>query len=152
MRINEIIKTIREDEDLDELYDIINGLTPDDVGEERSGQYVLKFEGFTEECVLDAQHRCQLPDGDPRKLNAYDDVYDEVYNDWKKEMGSDPIDYGEEWWYEDMPILWAIYKVDEITEAKKKKSLRNTNPCWKGYKPVGTKEKNGKTVPNCVPK
>jgi hypothetical protein len=25
------------------------------------------------------------------------------------------------------------------------------NPCWKGYKPVGTKIKNGKTVPNCVP-
>jgi len=31
-------------------------------------------------------------------------------------------------------------------------SLRTDNPCWKGYKPVGTKEKNGKTVPNCVPK
>lgn len=26
------------------------------------------------------------------------------------------------------------------------------NPCWKGYKPVGTKTKKGKTVPNCVPK
>lgn len=26
------------------------------------------------------------------------------------------------------------------------------NPCWKGYRPVGTKKKNGKTVPNCVPK
>jgi len=25
------------------------------------------------------------------------------------------------------------------------------NPCWKGYKPVGTKKKNGRTVPNCVP-
>jgi len=25
------------------------------------------------------------------------------------------------------------------------------NPCWDGYKPVGTKKKNGKTVPNCVP-
>lgn len=25
------------------------------------------------------------------------------------------------------------------------------NPCWKGYKPVGTKKKAGKTVPNCVP-
>lgn len=25
------------------------------------------------------------------------------------------------------------------------------NPCWKGYEPVGTKKKNGKTVPNCVP-
>jgi hypothetical protein len=26
------------------------------------------------------------------------------------------------------------------------------NPCWKGYEMVGTKKKNGKTVPNCVPK
>jgi len=26
------------------------------------------------------------------------------------------------------------------------------NPCWTGYHPVGTKKKNGKTVPNCVPK
>jgi hypothetical protein len=25
------------------------------------------------------------------------------------------------------------------------------NPCWKGYHPVGTKKKNGQTVPNCVP-
>lgn len=23
--------------------------------------------------------------------------------------------------------------------------------CWKGYTAVGTKEKNGRTVPNCVP-
>ena len=26
------------------------------------------------------------------------------------------------------------------------------NPCWKGYQMVGTKEKNGREVPNCVPK
>lgn len=25
-------------------------------------------------------------------------------------------------------------------------------PCWKGYEMVGTKTKNGKAVPNCVPK
>lgn len=25
------------------------------------------------------------------------------------------------------------------------------NPCWDGYEMVGTKEKNGKQVPNCVP-
>jgi hypothetical protein len=31
-------------------------------------------------------------------------------------------------------------------------NLRTDNPCWKGYKPVGTKKKSGKTVPNCVPK
>ena len=25
------------------------------------------------------------------------------------------------------------------------------NPCWKGYEMIGTKMKNGKEVPNCVP-
>jgi len=40
-----------------------------------------------------------------------------------------------------------------IKEANaKKRSLKNSNPCWDGYKPVGTKKKNGRTVPNCVPK
>lgn len=35
----------------------------------------------------------------------------------------------------------------------KKPSLKNPedNPCWKGYEPVGTKTKDGKEVPNCVP-
>lgn len=31
---------------------------------------------------------------------------------------------------------------DFITEKK--------NPCWKGYKQIGTKNKNGRKVPNCV--
>lgn len=25
------------------------------------------------------------------------------------------------------------------------------NPCWKGYKMAGMKDKNGKKVPNCIP-
>jgi hypothetical protein len=37
-------------------------------------------------------------------------------------------------------------------QESKKKTLRNSNPCWDNYKPVGTKQKNGRTVPNCVPK
>lgn len=41
---------------------------------------------------------------------------------------------------------------DYFALEEAKKTLKNSNPCWKGYKPVGTKEKNGKTVPNCVPK
>lgn len=28
--------------------------------------------------------------------------------------------------------------------------LEQKNPCWKGYKQIGTKDKNGKPVPNCV--
>ena len=37
---------------------------------------------------------------------------------------------------------------NDLTEGLKNPK---DNPCWKGYKPVGTKEKGGKTVPNCVP-
>lgn len=25
------------------------------------------------------------------------------------------------------------------------------DPCWKGYKQLGMKKKNGKQVPNCIP-
>lgn len=40
-----------------------------------------------------------------------------------------------------------------IKEANaKKRTLKNSNPCWDGYKPVGTKKKGSRTVPNCVPK
>ncbi len=43
-----------------------------------------------------------------------------------------------------------IQQVEQALEEAKK-TLRNSNPCWKGYKPVGTKKKGGRTVPNCVP-
>ena len=38
-------------------------------------------------------------------------------------------------------------KNKDLKEAKKKK-----DPCWKGYRQVGMKKKDGKEVPNCVPK
>jgi hypothetical protein len=38
-----------------------------------------------------------------------------------------------------------------IREIFQEASLKSKNPCWKGYHPVGTKKKAGKTVPNCVP-
>jgi hypothetical protein len=34
----------------------------------------------------------------------------------------------------------------------KKNIMENPNPCWKGYEMVGMKMKDGKEVPNCVPK
>ena len=30
-------------------------------------------------------------------------------------------------------------------------SIKEESPCWKGYKQVGMKDKNGRQVPNCVP-
>ena len=46
------------------------------------------------------------------------------------------------------PDTWIKEK---STMKESKKSLRTSNPCWKGYKPVGTKMKKGRKVPNCVP-
>jgi hypothetical protein len=52
----------------------------------------------------------------------------------------------------------------KITESQMKLIMKNIinedgkmkggakDPCWKGYEMVGTKKKNGKEVPNCVPK
>jgi hypothetical protein len=40
-------------------------------------------------------------------------------------------------------------KTIDITEAKK---MKGEDPCWKDYEMVGHKMKNGKKVPNCVPK
>jgi hypothetical protein len=37
----------------------------------------------------------------------------------------------------------------KIAEAKK---MKGEDPCWDDYKMIGTKMKNGKEVPNCVPK
>jgi hypothetical protein len=31
-------------------------------------------------------------------------------------------------------------------------NINEENPCWKGYEQIGMKTKNGKEVPNCVPK
>jgi len=35
-----------------------------------------------------------------------------------------------------------------INENKK---MKEPDPCWKGYKMIGKKKKDGKEVPNCVP-
>ena len=45
----------------------------------------------------------------------------------------------------------AIAKKKKQGVAETEKTLKNSNPWWKGYKPVGTKKKGGRTVPNCVP-
>lgn len=41
---------------------------------------------------------------------------------------------------------------DKSKERKKEWFEEGDDPCWKDYKQVGTKKKNGRTVPNCVPR
>ena len=37
------------------------------------------------------------------------------------------------------------------TATKKTATKKSADPCWEGYEKVGSKKKNGKSVPNCVP-
>ena len=43
-------------------------------------------------------------------------------------------------------LSFSEFSTDNSNTISEKKG-----PCWKGYKQVGTKIKNGKMVPNCVP-
>ena len=41
-------------------------------------------------------------------------------------------------------------KKEEKPEVKEE-TMKGKDPCWSGYKMLGTKNKNGKQVPNCIP-
>lgn len=43
--------------------------------------------------------------------------------------------------------------IREVIRTKlSEKKMKGEDPCWKGYEMVGKKKKNGREVPNCVPK
>jgi hypothetical protein len=77
----------------------------------------------------------------------YDILYGwgvEDYNNWDKIES-----------YKNIPpenIKNIMDGLKDTYEYEKSKSINESkSPCWDGYKKVGTKEKNGKTVNNCVP-
>lgn len=48
--------------------------------------------------------------------------------------------------------LFEDMKSTMSTTAAKKRKMKGKDPCWDGYKMVGTRKKDGREVPNCVPK
>lgn len=46
----------------------------------------------------------------------------------------------------------TVFSESAVKESSSKLTkLMENDPCWKGYKQVGMKDKNGREVPNCVP-
>jgi hypothetical protein len=101
------------------IEEFLFNLNADNVGVEKFGPYTVHFEGFSDYCQQDANDRCHLPKEDPRHLDKYEDIYDEVLRDFiNREDGKMPIDSGligdEEY-----PIYYAIFKEeDTLTEDK----------------------------------
>jgi hypothetical protein len=78
---------------------------------------------------------------------------DQQYAVWAQGFNEQKL--GKEWILYLMDVsrkgMGLAQKSNISSKLEEKKSLRNSNPCWKGYEPVGTKKKGGKSVPNCVP-
>ena len=93
----------------------------------------------------------------PKVVNIHDgkknnEVVDQYYWRDKYGKGNYSIDI-------DDPTAGSFSKIDpklvNYKEIEKQLGLKNESnldeACWKGYKQVGGKKKNGKMVPNCVP-
>ena len=52
---------------------------------------------------------------------------------------------------EDYVVTAAQYMQSQLSEDIELEEKKMDNPCWKGYTAYGTKMKNGREVPNCVP-
>lgn len=50
------------------------------------------------------------------------------------------------------PRYWSCYQWRASAPVAEEMNGGDDDPCWKDYEMIGTKKKNGKTVPNCVPK
>lgn len=92
-----------------EIQQTIDGLTPESVGREIFDGWVLRYEGFSDLCIADAEARVELPPDDPRHLPSFDAVHDEVQRDWDAEERSQPVLTGMSG-DPSNPIQWALYR------------------------------------------
>jgi hypothetical protein len=82
-----------------EVEEFLDGLTPDDVGYDEIGDYIVHYEGFTDQCQDSEEYQ-----DDPES------VFDDVWGDFKRRMGDkDPINYGivDE---HDYPIVYSVFR------------------------------------------
>jgi hypothetical protein len=82
-----------------EVEDFLEGLTPDDVGYDEVGDYIVHYEGFTDQCQDSDEYR-----DDPES------VFNDVWSDFRKRMGGkDPINYGIVGEH-DYPIVYSVFR------------------------------------------
>ena len=98
-----------------EVQEFVNKLTPTDVGKDTVGEYVVHYEGFTDEC------------NDGHDDESIDQVYAEVYQDFDDRQGQTAMARGvanDELGCGNNPVLYSVYK--NVNE-------RNLNPDVKDY-------------------
>ena len=110
--------TIQENQQLpQEVQGFVNSLTPDDVGVDTVGEYIVHYEGFTDQC------------NDGHNEESIDDVYADVYRDFDQRQGIPALVRGvahDDLGCENNPVLYSVYKnVNEnFADGKKKGKSR----------------------------
>lgn len=78
----------------------LDTLTPDDVGYEVIGKRIIRFEGFTDECWVDAY----------KNGTTTESLEREIIRDWASRQETKELKLVEyAWWTED--IFYAIYRL-----------------------------------------
>ena len=84
-----------------EVDEFVNTLVPTDVGRDTVGDYIVHYEGFTDEC------------NDGHDDNSIDDVYADVYRDFDSRQGQKALIRGvanDELGCGNNPVLYSVYK------------------------------------------
>ena len=84
-----------------EIEQFVNNLVPTDVGVDNVGDYVIHYEGFTDEC------------NDGYDDNSIDDVYANVYQDFDNRQNQMPLIRGvanDSLGCDNNPVLYSVYK------------------------------------------
>ena len=82
-----------------DVEDFLEGLTPDDVGVDEVGDYIVHYEGFTDQCQDSEEYQ-----------NDPESVFNDVWGDFKRRMGDkDPVNYGIVG-SEDYPIVYSVFR------------------------------------------
>ena len=92
-----------------EVQEFVDNLVPTDVGKDTVGDYIIHYEGFTDEC------------NDGHDDVSIDSEYAEVYQDFDDRQGKEALIRGvanEELGCENNPVLYSVYK--NINENKDK--------------------------------
>jgi hypothetical protein len=82
-----------------EVEEFLDGLTPDDVGVDEIGDYIVHYEGFTDQCQDSEEYQ-----DDPEA------VFNDVWGDFKRRMGDrDPVNFGIVGSH-DYPIVYSVFR------------------------------------------
>ena len=114
-----------------EVAQFVNKLVPTDVGVDSVGDFVIHYEGFTDEC------------NDGHNDNSIDEVYAEVFQDFDNRQGSEALIRGvanDELGCGNNPVLYSVYQnVKEMYDQEQfdkifaRRNKKNFNPEVRKY-------------------